>query len=201
LKIKISPLFWVTVFICSVFGNSIYFFITYISLTVHELVHLFFLYKEKREVELITVEAFGISIKTNECGDLSPLVFLSAPLFNILISFILYFIYKKTQNSLFLQFSATNFALGFFNLLPVLPLDGGRAVLSFTKHKFFFVFLSGVFGLIILFWGILFIKSLNFNFSLIMIGIFIIANSFSEREQLFENEFLKDIQRIKNKIL
>ena len=201
MKIRVSFLFFVTLFICLFFGNPLYFFITYISLTVHELVHLFFLYKENVEVSFITLEAFGISIKTKKAGFLTPLVYLSAPIFNILISLLLYLIYKKTQNSLFLNFGATNFALGFFNLLPILPLDGGRAMLSVVKQKFFFVFLSGFFGLIILLLGILFIRSLNFNFSLIMIGIFIIANSFSEREQLFESEFSEDIIRIKNKIL
>ena len=201
MKIKISPLFWITLLICLFFGNIFYFFITYISLTTHELVHLFFLYRENAVAELITFEAFGISIKTKESGFLRPLVYLSAPIFNIIVSFLLYYIYKITDNNLFLSFSATNFALGFFNLLPILPLDGGRAVLSIINKKFFFVFFSGFCGLIILILGILFIKSLNFNFSLIIIGIFIIANSFSEREQLFQTEFSEDIIRIKNKIL
>lgn len=201
MKIKISPLFFVTLFICLFFGEPIYFLITYISLTVHELVHLFFLYKENVTVSFITLEAFGISIKTKESGFLRPLVYLSAPVFNIVVSFLLYILYKITSNSLFLSFSATNFVLGFFNLLPILPLDGGRAVLTVVKQKFFFVFVSGFLGLIILLLGILFIRSLNFNFSLIMIGIFIIANSFCEREQLFQSEFSEDIIRTKNKFL
>lgn len=186
MKFKINPLFWITLFICSVFGNPFYFFITYVSLILHELIHLFFLYREKAEAEYITLEPFGISIKTKACGLVSPWVYLSAPLFNIFLSFLFYMVYKNTENIFFLNFSAANFALGFFNLMPVLPFDGGRAVMCKIKRKIFFVFLSGVFGLFILFSGILFIKSLNFNFSLIMIGIFIIANSFSEREQLFE---------------
>lgn len=186
MKIKINPLFFVSLIICCVFGSPFYFFIAYISLIMHELIHLFFLYREKVEVKYITFEPFGISIKTKVFGKTAPFVFLSAPLFNIFIAFLIYLVYKKTGNRLFLDFCASNFALGFFNLLPILPFDGGRVVMNLIKRKIIFVFFSGCCGFFILLLGIIFIKSLNFNFSLIMIGIFITANSFSEKEQLFE---------------
>ena len=200
MKIKINPLFFVTLFLCCFFGNSFYFFITYISLILHEFIHLFFLYKEKVSAECITLEPFGISIKTKTYGKISPVVYLSAPFFNIFIAFLFYIISKKTGNDLFLNFSASNFALGCFNLIPILPFDGGRAVMCIIKRKNFFVFLSFLGGIFILFTGILFIKSLNFNFSLIMIGIFIIANSFSEREQLFEKSVIINKNRFERKI-
>lgn len=200
MKIKINPLFFAALFICCFFGNPFYFFITYISLIIHELVHLFFLLREKAEAECIVLEPFGISIKTKVLGRVSPLVYLSAPLFNIFLAFLFYMLFKKTNNSLFLNFGAANFALGFFNLIPVLPFDGGRAVMCVIKRKLFFVFFSGISGLFILFSGILFIKSLNFNFSLIMIGIFIIANSFSEREQLFQKSVAVSKNRLERKV-
>lgn len=187
MKIKFNPLFFVTVFLCCIFGEPVYFLITYVTLIIHELTHLYFLYREKVLVKEISVEPFGICIKTTAMGKVKVGVYLSAPIFNIILSFVFYMAHIKTNNSLFLIFSASNFALGFFNLLPFLPFDGGRAILNHIKKKYFFVFISILGGIFLVFTGFFLLKGTNFNFSLIMAGAFIIANSFSEKEQIFEN--------------
>lgn len=209
MKIKINPLFFVTLAICAFFGDFFHFFSAYISLILHELVHLFFLCRENAVAECITLEPFGIAIKTKACGWLSPKVYLSAPLFNVFLALVFYYLYKETGNKLFLEFGASNSAIGFFNLIPVLPFDGGRAIMCGLKRKNIFVLFSGISGFLILLSGILFVKSLNFNFSLIIIGIFVIANSFSEKEQLFatavavsKNRLTREItEKIPTKIL
>lgn len=200
MKLKVNPLFFVTLFVCSYFGNPLNFLITYVTLAVHELVHLYFLYREKIKVEGIILEPFGICIKTSAYGNKSPKVFLSAPFFNILLAFLFYIVSKKTDNSLFLIISASNFVLGVFNLMPILPFDGGRAIMCIIKKKKLFVFISFLMGIAVFLVGILVLKESNFNFSLIMIGIFIIANSFSEREQIFEKAITETKNRFSRKI-
>lgn len=200
MKIKINPLFFVSTALCCIFGSPLYFFITYVTLIIHELVHLFFLYCEKIQVKEIQIEPFGICIKTDVYGKISPLVYFSAPLFNIILSFLFYYIEKKSGNSVYLLLSAVNLIIGAFNLIPVLPFDGGRAIMVFIKNKKLFIFLSLTGGIIILASGMYFFKKTGYNFSLIMIGLFIIANTFSEREQLFCTSALKAKEKIEGKI-
>ena len=196
MKIKINPFFFVTAFFCCVFGNPLYFFLIYVTLVIHELVHLFFLYKEKVGIRSIQLEPFGICIKTDVVGKVSPWVYISAPLFNILLSVFFYLISKKYNNSVYLLLSSANLITGTFNLIPSLPFDGGRAIMLFIKKKNSFVFFSLTAGIIILAFGIYLFWKTSFNFSLIMTGLFIIANSFSEREQLFCNTALKTKEKV-----
>lgn len=200
MKIKVNPLFFVSTFLCCVFGSPLYFLVTYVTLVVHELVHLFFLYREKISVSEIQIEPFGICIKTEVCGKISPFVYFSAPLFNISLAILFYYIEKKSGNGVYLILSVANFIIGAFNLIPVLPFDGGRAIMVFVKDKRRFILLSLTAGIIILAFGIYLFQKTGFNFSLIMIGVFIIANTLSEREQLFHTSAVKAKEKISGKI-
>lgn len=200
MKIRINPLFYVTVLICCIFGNPITFVITYISLTVHELVHLYFLHREKICTEGIVLEPFGICIKTKAMGGVNPAVYLSAPLFNVFLSFVFYYLFKRTYNSLFLTASAANLALGSLNLLPILPFDGGRALMCRVKNKGSVVFFSAAGGILIFLCGVLLFFKSGFNFSLIMTGIFITANSISENEQIFERSVIMSKDGLSKKL-
>ena len=186
MKIKINPLFLITAAVCCLFGNPLIFAVTYLTLIMHELVHLYFLHRESIFADTLTIEPFGICIKTKAMGKASAWVYLSAPIFNIILAFLFYYLAKRTDITLFLTASAANLALGFFNLLPFLPFDGGRALAIQLKNPKNAVFWSVTGGVGIIMLGIyLFCKS-GFNFSLILTGIYIIANSFSENEQIFE---------------
>lgn len=62
------------------------------------------------------------------------LFYFSGPLINFLIAIICYYI--KIDESLKIIIIYTNLALGIFNLLPILPLDGGKIFKEILKKYF-----------------------------------------------------------------
>ena len=94
-KINLNPLILLVLFIVYITGNLFFFIISFLCLCLHELVHLFFLCKNRIIIDNISIEPFGISIKTNNPKIILPSVFLSAPLFNLIIAFMLYIITRQ----------------------------------------------------------------------------------------------------------
>ena len=188
-KIKISPLFPVVIIISYISGNLPFFTVSFFSMCLHELVHLFFMCKKRIIAEKITVEPFGISIKTSGNNSIPPYVFLSAPLFNLILAEIFFILAKKYFSDFYNYVFIANLFLGLFNLLPVLPFDGGRATEAFFSKKYgyekTYPFMHGVsifFGILLIVTGTLLLKITTFNFSVCLIGVFIIYNAISENE-------------------
>ena len=188
-KIKISPLFPVVIIISYISGNFPFFTVSFFSMCLHELVHLFFMCKKRIIAERITVEPFGISIKTNGNNSIPPYVFLSAPFFNLILAEIFFILARKHFSDFYNFIFISNLFLGLFNLLPILPFDGGRAAEAYFSKKYgyekTYPFMRGVsifFGILLIILGILLLKITTFNFSVCLIGVFIIYNAISESE-------------------
>lgn len=184
---KINPCIFIVIAISYITGNIYGFAITFLSMAMHELVHLILMSKKHCVIEKITVEPFGISINAKNPHDVAPVVFVGAPLFNIAISFLFLYLYKYLKNEAFMFIFETNLILGLFNLLPILPFDGGRFLISIFEKKGknpkkFITFFSITIGIIIVFLGIVFLKITNYNFSICLIGSFIVYNAFCENE-------------------
>ncbi len=188
-RIKISPLFPIVVFISYLAGKLPFFLTSFLSLCLHELVHLYFLCKKRIVAEEIKIEPFGISIKTNNPKSIPPHVFLSAPVFNIILAEIFYLLAKKYYSDFANYIFISNLFLGLFNLLPTLPFDGGRALeiyltkaYGFKKSSIFLRTISICSGIILIFLGIILLKITSFNFSICLIGGFILYNAICENE-------------------
>ncbi len=186
-KIHMNPLFLIVIFIVYKTGSLGFFTVSFLSLCLHELIHLFFLCKKQIIIEKISIEPFGISIKTNNRKNISPVVFLSAPVFNLILAVIFNYLAKKyysdASNAIFLS----NLFLGLFNLIPSLPFDGGRALEAYFIKKNvegtrFLKNISIFFGIVLISAGILFLKATSFNFSVVLIGAFILFNAICESE-------------------
>lgn len=61
------------------------------------------------------------------------LIFLGGPLFNFILAGIVYNF--KISNDLKLEIIYTNLILGIFNLLPIIPLDGGNILKSLLEQN------------------------------------------------------------------
>ena len=133
--IRINPLFFVVVLLSFFFHNIAIFSITYLALLMHEGIHLWFLAKDKIPVRTITVEPFGISIETQRKMPENAIVYLSAPIANLWMAFVFLIGSYWFHTTRYAQWILANFSLGFVNLLPVLPLDGGRALLLHLEKR------------------------------------------------------------------
>ncbi len=188
-KIKISPFFPVVIIVSYISGNLPLFTVSFLSMCLHELVHLFFLCKKRIIAEKITVEPFGISIKTSGYKTIPVHVFLSAPLFNLILAEVFFILAKKYYSDFFNCIFISNLFLGLFNLLPILPFDGGRAAEAYFMKKYssektlrFMNAISIFFGILLIIAGAFFLKITRFNFSISLIGAFIVYNAICESE-------------------
>ncbi len=138
-KIHIGFLFSAAVCLYLNSSYSSVFTVVFVSALLHEMMHLVFLLSYNcKDIEL-TLLPSGAKIggaalkKLNYRQNIA--VCLSAPLFNIVLSALLVFVYRKFTDMKILQAAELNFLLGAVNLLPMSFLDGGRALFSFVCIK------------------------------------------------------------------
>lgn len=123
-------------------------FILFIFL--HELTHLLVGILVGFKPEILSLNPLGVSIEFYNYGDLEKknrfkriLTYLAGPALNFLVAIVCYFI--NFDVSLKTEFIYTNILIGSFNLIPILPLDGGKIfkeVLNiFLENKIAFKFM------------------------------------------------------------
>ncbi len=134
--VAVNPLFFVVAFISWYTGSFASFLITYVSLIFHEGIHLYFLAKQQIPVQKITIEPFGISIETDRQMPKNAVVYLSAPIGNLLVAGFFILLHFWQKNFIYTQWILANISLGLVNLLPILPLDGGRVLLLKMEQKY-----------------------------------------------------------------
>lgn len=204
-KLKIHTSFYIFLFFIIYFNGISIFFTYFLALIIHELSHYFVAKKYNILSRNINIYPFGMNVCVNMCGEYNNkkyLVYLIGPLVNILLLLITtslwwYYpiLYYYTNN-----FALANFCLGFFNLLPIYPLDGGNVILELLKGyrskvkalKWMRVF-AIIFGTFFL---VIFILSCFYtlNFSCFCISFFMFSSVFSYK-QILNNEInskLKD---------
>ena len=157
-------------------------------LVLHECVHLFVSYIYGEKIKKIKLYGFGISIELETYAFYENyvkeiVICLSAPIFNLLFGFFL--LYMKAEFLAYL-----NISIGAINLLPVLPLDGGRALRSYICNKYGItrgykqtIIISRIFLIILAIFSIYFI-CFNFNLSIILITAFLWTNVLFEEKRL-----------------
>ncbi len=185
----------------------------YAIVTVHELFHLFAALLLKIRIGSIIVMPFGMTLRLSGNVIKNPvkesLVALAGPFANalmLLIGKVLSHFYIWAEESMFLYMSL-NCIIMLVNLMPVLPLDGGRIFRSVLAH--FFGYLNAmkimrkctVFtAVLLLVIALLLTAFIGVNISFIMIAAFLIFNLIEEKKSsdLF---VLKELLRSKEKLL
>lgn len=101
---------------------------------IHELGHYFamrvFKYRDLGIFFVPMVGAFATGTKENISQKQKVIVLLSGPLPGVIIGLILYYFGLLHHNEFLMRTSNIFILLNLFNLLPVMPLDGGRIVKS-----------------------------------------------------------------------
>lgn len=167
-------------------GFFIEYIVVFISMLLHEISHIAaaVIWGIKTDVFSVSMLGFSAAIRVRDCNWRKQLfIYFAGPALNLLV-----FLVAMTLEHILLSdheyiilLSVTNLFMGMFNLLPVLPLDGGRIVFVLLSEGMgtnaagkivrrlallfaSLIILAGVYQLCITF----------FNVSLIIIGIYII---------------------------
>lgn len=115
------------------FGYPIYYLLClYFALAIHEVGHYlaarYFKYESVRFMLMLPLGAAVISHKPVESLKEKLIILLAGPVPGIIIGYILLLSYSATQYTWAKQMGLAFLMVNGFNLLPIIPLDGGRII-------------------------------------------------------------------------
>lgn len=193
-KIKINYLLFILFMLYFILGYFNEVIIIFFSILIHELAHVCLAFKLGFKVNCVELFPFGGVARIEGFIGLEPLkevkVAIIGPVINFLFAVILIFIKKYLfEYQIIILLIKTNLILALSNILPILPLDGGRilrAVLSLnlgikkaTSYILNFTYFLSV--SMILCGVLLFIRDVN-GIYLILFFIFIIIAAKKEKD-------------------
>lgn len=158
----------------------------FVSIAVHETGHMVMAHCFGCNINAVKVTpvGFSLSINSRDCSRIhSILIYLAGPAVNLLL-FAAGLLAASAFSGLsgMKLFSATNLYLAIFNLIPVFPLDGGRVLLEVLAGSIGLLAagrmirrLAMILSVALLLTGTYQLYISGFNFSLIIIGIYIFA--------------------------
>lgn len=178
-------------FLFALLSNRINMFVSaFIAVTIHEMAHIIAAIVFGGSVFEICITPIGEFARIKDFWKFSQFervfILICGPLINIIIGLSIKFLEIKY---LYL-FSDINIAIAIFNIIPVLPLDGGNILYSIIGRKKgviytakFMTAIEGVFGIILMFVGVIQVILYPFNISLIITGAYFV---FSKRKEYLE---------------
>lgn len=171
MKIEINLKIILALIFFFMFNNINTYLIFLFFILIHEVSHLIVGIAIGGIPKKMTVSVFGVSIEFYSYGknkSLHKLIFFAiGPLVNFIIGFLCNYFMKNSELKTLIV--TTNFAIGIFNLIPILPLDGGKILkeilkilVGFDSSNKIMIFISKWFLIIIsLIYSILIIKVQN----------------------------------------
>lgn len=187
-----------------IFTKNVYYsLISILVICIHELGHLIFL-KFKRVSNFgfkVSVLGFKIDLGSNNLLNNEILAYLFGSLSNIIVGTICYILNIFVSSDYLSNFVIINFVIAFINLIPAFPLDGAMILRSVLLKKYKYnmsmyisVFLSVIIAASMFLFGIfLYFKNGYFNFTFMIISIFIIISIYREYKIFLSTYLIKNI--------
>ena len=128
----------ITILICFLYKINIY-FIFIISILLHEMAHMIVGVCLGLKIKKIMFNPLGVCLefigyRENKKTIKRIIINLSGPLFNFIFAIIIS--HLNIEYKLKIDLFYTNLLLGIFNLLPIIPLDGGKVLKEILSIKF-----------------------------------------------------------------
>ncbi len=203
-------LFLPFLFLAAYLGNYLPLFsVSWGLALLHELAHLWIGHRLGIEFSGISFLPFGVCARLKNPIIQSPgkeiLVSLAGPLSSIGLGFFFRILLIPFPSDLLHYAMVASFSLGFLNLLPCLPLDGGRVLRALLTlgsdaisawhtatriSRVFVITLLGISAYLLL--------TSSFQFSLLLIGVFLLGNLVSE-ERSITHQALRELLYYKEK--
>ena len=202
IKINIKISFFVLTLLMIALRNLEQFFIAYIFMIVHELIHIVISKEYGCKISSINVMPIGLSADIYGLEDISLwqriIVVISAPIFNIIIGLIFINSY----------IGLINLCIGVFNLLPIYPLDGSK-LMNYIGGYFFgtlranryIVNISLFTCYSLIFVGCLQMILMSYNISLLLVAVYIIKESKKYEQNIAYFLFKTLTHKKKNRIM
>lgn len=180
--------FWVLLAVGGMAVDALYLFL---ALFVHELGHVFVVLLSGYRVKEFILYPFGCSMELDQMVELKPedeaRIALAGPAANLLASLIIIGLSSGPGISVGVQhFFRYNLVLMGFNLLPALPMDGGRLArarlarwLTWFRATRIVLGFGWVCGL-----ALLGVAVFSFNLLAFAAGLFLLYNAYTQRKQL-----------------
>ena len=195
--LRVNILFFPVLASSLVFGYFIPFALSYLCALLHELTHVAVAVRLGVGVAYVEIQPFGICARLKSEVIKSPpaeiAIALAGPLSNFVFAAAAYLArYALSINKQYTEyFILCNLAIAIVNLVPALPLDGGRVLraaltirlgalraynitVGFSKIPIALLAVLSIYAYL----------TASFNFSLILIGAFLLGNLFAEQRNI-----------------
>ncbi len=177
---------------------------------LHESAHILTANALKVSVSGISLLPFGVCARLSEPVIKSPakeiLIALAGPIASFFIAGLCYLVYLSVPAFLLWYAAAAGFAMGLLNLLPCLPLDGGRIlralltigsdVLSAWQTS---MRISRIIAAALIAAAVYLLLTSAFQFSLLLISVFLLGNLCSEQKSI-SRQALRELLYYKEKL-
>ena len=185
LNISFDVTFFLVILVILVLGKVEMFALVSASIFLHEIAHVCAGIIFGWEVLALRILPVGFNAVLNERGCTKSgrvIVYAIGPIINLLLALfaIVIEVYGFPESQYAKLFKLINLSLCIFNLLPIIPLDGGRILREILKDSFgtfrarkILRWISIIFSIIFVILGILQIKISIYNFSLLLIGAYV----------------------------
>lgn len=188
-----------------------YIFISFLWIILHEVSHIMISGKFGCRFNNLNINIFGVKAELDNIDELTEkkklIVYLSGPLFNILMAAIMYFVYNYFNFEFIKSSIMINLCLGIFNLLPAYPLDGSRICEILLSKKFLYkkskkiteIFSFIISGILFLGFSIMLLLH-KVNISLFLAVILITYTTFLERQKtmyIIMGDMISKVRKLK----